>query len=377
MFPAGMPKSLLASRRGSSFVSRALNSIDFFIPIPEDLPIGKYRKLVPLVISIVLTVLIGYIIYRDVPDWGGSFDVMIQGRPLFLLAGLFFVFLHMFLRAARWGALLTTAKPDIQFSNLVSLTLIKYVINLIPPRSGEFAASVLLAKKEKISSTTVIAASVFERILDLISVFIIFAFYIVALSAGARNSQKGDAIILSIRSYSIKGVFLFGIGFLILLLLLRNAHWAARIPSKIRKPVLGFLEGFRALQSHGVMLRVALLSLAIWLCIMLQLWFLLKSYMPSFPLAGTALIVVLTAAGVAIPTPGGVGGYQYFMSLALINFFGRHLSPADPHTQAAGISNACYIVSAVPVIIAGLVLLNREGLSLGRISRIRENDFET
>ncbi len=333
----------------------------------------KYRKFVPSVVSIALTAVIGFIIYRDVPDWSKSFEVMIHGRPLFLLAGLFFVFLHMVLRAVRWGALLTTAKPDIRFRNLISLTLIKYVINLIPPRSGEFAASILLARKEKISSSTVIAASVFERILDLISVFILFAFYLFSFGAGTRNSQKGDAIILAIRSYSIKGVLLFGIGLLILLLLLRNAHWAARIPSKIRKPILGFLEGFRALQSHGVMLRVALLSLAIWLCIALQLWLLLKSYMPAFPLTGTALIVVLTAVGVAIPTPGGVGGYQYFMSLALINFFGKHLSPIDSHTQAAGISNMCYIVSAVPVIIAGLVFLNREGLSLGRIFRIRED----
>jgi glycosyltransferase 2 family protein len=340
------------------------------------LSVSKVRRLVPLLISIALTVLIGFIIYRDVPDWSKSFEVMLQGSPLFLLAGLFFVFLHMILRAVRWGTLLTTAKPDIRFKNLISLTLIKYVINLIPPRSGEFAASILLAKKEKMASTTVIAASVFERILDLISVFIVFVFYLFSFGAGAKNSQKGDAIILSIRSYSIKGLVVFGILFLILLLLLRSPHWAARIPSRIRIPLLGFLEGFRALQSHGVMLRAALLSLAIWVCIMLQLWLLLKSYMPAFPLAGTALIVVLTAVGVAIPTPGGVGGYQYFLSLALINFFGWHLSPADPHTHAAGISNACYLVSAVPVIIAGLVFLNREGLSLGRITRIRE-DQET
>jgi glycosyltransferase 2 family protein len=334
--------------------------------------ISKFRKFLPIIISFGLTVLIGYVLYRDVPNWRESVRLMIQGNIPLILAGTFFEFLHICFRAARWGSLLSTVKPNIRFKNLFSLTIIKYVINVVPPRSGEIAASILLARKENISSATVIAASVFERILDLFSVFMIFTIYLVAWGLGiGGNTEGGAAIIFSIRSYSIKALFIFMIGLAVLVLLLRNAHWAARVPSRIRIPMMGFLEGFRSLQSHGDMLRVILLSIAVWLCITLQTWFLVSSYIKAFPLIGATLIVVMTAVGVAIPTPAGVGGYQYFMSLALINFFGRLLSPIDPHSQAAGISNACYLVSVIPIFIAGLFFLNREGLSFHRISSLR------
>jgi len=77
--------------------------------------------------------------------------------------------------------------------------------------------------------------------------------------------------------------------------------------------------------------------------------------------------------GTAIPTPGGIGGFQYFMNLALITFFAQHLSAQDPYTQATGISNGCYFLSMLPIYIAGIIFLNKEGLSLGRISTQRES----
>ncbi len=366
VFIPGRSRSMLVSSQETPSASPSSNNSKFSFL--------KLRRLLPLIISVGLTILIGYFIYSDVPDWRKSFKVMIEGRPLLILIGLVFAFFHIVFRAARWGALLSATKPNIRFKNLFSLTLIKYVINVIPPRSGEFAASILLARKEKIPSTTVIAASVFERILDLFSVLIIFALYLIAWGPGAAgNSEKSAAIIFSIRNYSIKGFVFFGAGLVLLLLLLRNAHWAARIPSKIRTPALGFLEGFRVLQHQGAMFRVVLFSFAVWLCIMMQIWFFVSAYIKGFPLVGAALLVVMTAIGVAIPTPAGAGSYQYFMSLALISFFKWHLSPIDPYSQAAGISNACYLLSMIPIFIAGLTYLNREGISLGQISRIRES----
>jgi hypothetical protein len=72
--------------------------------------------------------------------------------------------------------------------------------------------------------------------------------------------------------------------------------------------------------------------------------------------------------GVAIPTPGGVGGFQFFMNLSLIHFFRPYLSETGFASQAAGISNGVYLLSMGSVILVGLILLHREGLSLTRAS---------
>ncbi len=324
-------------------------------------------------ISIGLTFLIGYIIYRGVPDWGEAWHVMIQGYPPLLLAGFGFVMLHMLLRSMRWGVLLTPLKQGISLKNLFSLTLVKYVVNAIPPRAGELAASVVLAKKERISAASVIAASLLERILDMMTVVVIFGFYLVFFGdLYAPSSERGKEIMHLVRNYSLKGFIVLSLGFVVLALLLRSQRWIARIPQRIQRLVLPFLEGFRALQQRGALFRVIFLSFAIWLSITLQLWCIVLAYLEKFPFVGAIFLMAITVVGVAIPTPGGVGGFQFFMSLALVNFFSHLMSSQDPQSQAAGISNGAYIVSMIPLMLIGLIFMNREGLSLGRISKMAE-----
>jgi len=118
----------------------------------------------------------------------------------------------------------------------------------------------------------------------------------------------------------------------------------------------------RAMQSRSAVAETILLSFLIWLAITAQLWCLVRAYLDAFPVSGTILIVAVTVVGVAIPTPGGVGGFQFFMNLSLIHFFRPYLTAADAESQAAGISNGAYIVSMVPVILVGLVLLQRQGI---------------
>jgi uncharacterized protein (TIRG00374 family) len=325
-----------------------------------------------IAISLLLTAIVGYLIYRGVPDWAEAWAVMMRGRPLYLLAGFAFSMLHMVLRAARWGVLLVPLKARISYQNLFSLTLVKYVINVIPPRAGEIVASIVLARKEKIPSASVIASSILERVLDVLAVIFLFGCYL--LLFGGRylpQSEQGEAVFLTIRRYSMIGFVVLSLGFVILALLLRRRSWIEWLPARVRRLVSSFMDGFHALRSRGALVKVALYSLIIWLTITTQIWFLLKAYLPQFPYPGTLLILAMTVVGVAIPTPGGVGGYQFFMNLVLVHFFSQHLSPLDPHSQAAGISNGCYIVSMVPVLLIGLVFLNREGLSLSRISEIK------
>jgi len=249
------------------------------------------------------------------------------------------------------------------------------VINVIPPRAGEVVASVLLARKEDVPAVSVIGASLLERILDVLTVVLIFFFYLSFFShLYAPSSERGHTIILAIQSYSMKGFVVLCLGLIFLFLSLRHSGWLNWLPAVIRRHLPPFLEGFRALQMGRAVLKVAGLSLAIWLIIACQLWFMTLAYLNAFPFLGAIFLMAMTVVGVAIPTPGGVGGFQFFMNLGLVSFFAQYLSQQDPNSQAAGISNGCYIVSMIPVILAGLVFMNREGLSFRKISQLTKTE---
>jgi uncharacterized membrane protein YbhN (UPF0104 family) len=234
-------------------------------------------------------------------------------------------------------------------------------------------ASVVLARKEGIRATAVVAASVLERILDTLTVLILFGVYLFFFAdLFIPSSERGKQIFLTIQQYSVFGFLVLCLGFSVLAFLLRTERWLNWVPSKIRALALSFLGGFRALQSRGAVLRVVFLSFAIWLVITAQLWCLVQAYISGFPFAGALLLVSMTVIGVAIPTPGGIGGFQFFMSLSLIHFFSGYLTSPDINSQAMGISNGCYIVSMIPVIIIGMLFLNHEGISFSRINEIRD-----
>jgi glycosyltransferase 2 family protein len=320
-----------------------------------------------LIISLSLTLIIGYILYRSVPDWQQAGSIMISGKPLWFLAGLSFVALHMFLRALRWGVLLAPVKPRILLKNLLTLTIIKYVINVIPPRVGEIAGSVLLARKENIPASSVIATSVFERILDALAVLVLFSFYLVFFAGWyVPSSKRGQEVFDTIHTSTMVGLAAMVLLFVVLLPVLHSRRWHDRVPKILQRHVLSFMDGLRSMQSRPAAIKAFLLSLLIWLVISAQLWCLTRAYLEVFPFTGALLIMAITVVGVAIPTPGGVGGFQFFMNLALVHFFRSYLSGGDPESQAAGISNGVYVLSMGPVILAGLILLHREGLSLGR-----------
>ena len=78
--------------------------------------------------------------------------------------------------------------------------------------------------------------------------------------------------------------------------------------------------------------------------------------------------MALLVVGVAVPTPGAVGGFHDFYRLGATTFFGA------PNDRAVGAAMVLHAVSFVPVAIAGLILLAQDGLSLSRLhgSRARQ-----
>ena len=109
----------------------------------------------------------------------------------------------------------------------------------------------------------------------------------------------------------------------------------------------------------GQLLLAAVWSVPLWASIALGVWLTSMAFDLTFPFLGSFLVLALLAAGVSLPTPGGVGGFHYTYLLALTQFFGA------PEEASAAAALVLHAVSFVPVTILGLIFMWQDGLSLG------------
>ena len=81
------------------------------------------------------------------------------------------------------------------------------------------------------------------------------------------------------------------------------------------------------------------------------------------PFTGGWLMLAPLVVGVAVPTPGGVGGFHEAFRLGATAFFG-----ADNDT-AVGAAIVLHAISVVPVVIVGLIFIIQDGLKIGGLAR--------
>ena len=84
----------------------------------------------------------------------------------------------------------------------------------------------------------------------------------------------------------------------------------------------------------------------------------------SLPFAGTFTVLMFMAVGVSVPTPGAVGAFHESVRLALTSLY------AADNDRAVACAVALHALSFIPVSLATLVLVAREGLTLRRIEDI-------
>jgi uncharacterized membrane protein YbhN (UPF0104 family) len=101
-------------------------------------------------------------------------------------------------------------------------------------------------------------------------------------------------------------------------------------------------------------------SLPLWLSIATGIWLVARAFAIDVPFTGAFLLMALLVVGVAVPTPGSVGGFHEAFRIGATSFYG---APNDLAIAAAIVLHA---VSFVPVTVAGITLMAREGLTLAR-----------
>jgi len=338
------------------------------------------RLLLGLLAAIVLLALF----FRGI-DWADLGAALASAHWL-PLAGLVAVTVVLYgIRAWRWGGLLGPL-GRVRYPDLFSATMVGFASGLLIPRAGELLRPWLVSRRYPISTSAGVATIILERIADMITVLVLFAVYLFVLPAPL--AQREGRVLFDWWGFRPTAMaFIKAAGALalavvaVVLAFLAALHanpgrviaWVearlARAPRWLSGPAAkilhSFSDGLAALRAPLPQLAlIGLQSLAIWLLIALGFHLNHLAFDIDLPYRATFLLMAFLVVGVAIPTPGMVGGFHAFYLLALAEVFGIGREKA----VAAGL--AAHALTNLPILVFGLALLGREGLSLGRVAEV-------
>jgi uncharacterized protein (TIRG00374 family) len=304
-------------------------------------------------------------------DFGQVSAEIRRGRIDLLLLSLVTTMLTYALRALRWQYLLAGLGPT-RFSSAFRATVIGFAASfLLPARAGEFLRPYVLAKNERLSVPAVFATVVLERVFDMATVLVFFAVFLLTADPALARSDPGMFRALQVGGLTAAAATVVILGLFYFLAGHPEAigRWSAkverRLPDRLAARVEGlaqtFAEGLHAVRRPQQLLLVLAWSFPLWLSIAAGIWLVSRAFAVDVPFVGAFVVMMLLVVGVAVPTPGAIGGFHMFYQIAVMSFY--HASK----DKAVGAGIVLHAVSFVPVTLLGIGYMVQEGLTLGRM----------
>jgi uncharacterized protein (TIRG00374 family) len=244
---------------------------------------------------------------------------------------------------------------------------------LVPMRIGEIVRPVLLARRERLPASGAIATVALERIFDAMTVMTLFLVFSLSAHgravlnpAGVGSAQASAAQLL--RQGALAASLLVAVGLPVALFLVMFPQvvvgWLHRFnrggpESRLGKGIVlleEFLTGLGSLRRGRELGKIVLSSVAMWLMIDLSAYATMKAFALPLQFFDTFLLMVALTVGISIPTPGGVGPYEYFCTVALTDLW------AVPAAVAGAVALTLHATAMLPTILIGLLLMWRDGV---------------
>ncbi|MBI2619153.1 MAG: flippase-like domain-containing protein [Ignavibacteriales bacterium] len=305
----------------------------------------------------------------DFPDLWDS----LQAVDYFWIALLIPVgLLSHYVRAWRWKYLLGHVKKDISTRNLFSAVMIGYMVNNVLPRVGELIRPYVAGKLEGFSKSTALGTVVIERIIDMMSFFVILSL-VLFFVPGSLGVFMED--IQAVRPLfllgSVAGLAIFTLLFFKSESLVRSIRIVLKlVPGRHRTKVEGvfesFVSGFRVGAMRREFLRIGLLSVIMWGLYALALYVPFQAFEPiaAAHLDFSAAVILLTLSTIAfvIPVPGAFGTYHSFLKFALVSMYGID------EVTALSFSIVTHELGAILVVITGIYFFLKDHFKVSEVS---------
>jgi uncharacterized protein (TIRG00374 family) len=270
-------------------------------------------------------------------------------------------------RALRWQYLLAPLGKT-HFTTAFRATVIGFAASfLLPARAGEVIRPYVLARRERLSGPAAFATIILERLLDLLVVLLLFAFFVLTVGPGVVVGDPSELARVKLGGVTALAAALAGVAFFFVMaghpdrlggLALRlEAVLPARLSHAVAGFVRTFTQGLAVMRQPRRLVVSLLLSFPLWLSIAAGIWLTSRAFHITFPFDASFLVV-------AVPTPGAIGGFHAAYEFAAQTFFA---APAD---RAVGAAFVLHAISFVPVTILGVIFMVGEGMTLASAREI-------
>ena len=234
--------------------------------------------------------------------------------------------LSHFIRALRWQILIEPLgyKPGV--TNTFLAVMVGYWANLAVPRLGEVLKCTILARYEKVPANKLVGTIVAERAVDVLSLAVtllitvlsqyeliggfaseIFQTYF-SSRTGKFSGLKVSIVVLVLISFVVFSVWMFK----------RLSHLT--IISKTKDIFFGIWQGLISIRNIKNKWLFILHSIVIWLLYLYSTYmgFFAMQDMVKYGIKGALSALTFGSFGMIIPSPGGIGSFQYAVQQVMI-----------------------------------------------------------
>lgn len=269
------------------------------------------------------------------------------------------------LRSYRWKSVLRPIQ-NVGILSLFSGVAIGYMVNnLLPARLGEFVRAYILGKNKKISSSSIFATVVIERVFDGFTLLIFLV--LISLLFSFPTWIKQLAFVAAVIFGSL-GVFLYvlsvkqSLGQQLVERVLQ--FFPAGFAEKASRLLDSFVSGL-AIVYHKKDISIAvLLTVIVWLVEGTTYYVVSLSFGIALPFYVHLLNVAVVNFGIlAISSPGAIGTFEYLCT-SVLALFSVSKNVALPYAIVL------HAVLFLPITVAGLIYLWKENLRFAKIRRM-------
>lgn len=331
-----------------------------FFPTQTPTKLFNLKKAFNLILNFVIfpsvAIALLYLAFKNV-NISELWDKIKNANFYWVGLSLVFSILGFISRALRWKLLIEPLGYNPSKKNTVLAVFIAYFANMAMPRLGEITRCGSLNKTDKIPMDKLIGTVITERVIDLLTLFLIIGFVLVVKFEEVGSFFNQQIFQPIYNKYFLSGkLWLVLLGILILIIvsfiLFRKKIYKISFVQKINIFLKGLSNGVKSVFKMKKIGLFIAHTIFIWTMYVLMTYVVFFSIEPTKNLTFIDAFFVLTIGGLGMSAPvqNGFGAYHYIVSLGLMLY---GISQADGLLYAT----ICHESQTLMVLITGPIAM--------------------